>query len=171
MPVVTERANTAAFVAAGQGDFSFMVEVFAEPEFGKPVADWIRTPVVPYLKNYGEDGGIDDGAALFIARLDDRLAGHLAVSRNWNGYALIEMIGVDRSMRGQGIGSALIEQAIAWTKVEKLPGLMLETQNNNLAACALYEKHGFRLGGIDRCLYQGLDPQSSEIALFWYREV
>jgi len=55
--------------------------------------------------------------------------------------------------------------------VENLPGLMLETQNNNLAACAFYEKHGFRLGGIDRCLYQGLDPQSSEIALFWYREV
>jgi len=101
MPVITERADIAEFVAAGQGDFSFMVEVFAEPDFARPVADWIRTPVVPYLKNYGEDGGSDDGAALFIARLDDRLAGHMAVSRNWNGYALIGTIGVDRSMRSR----------------------------------------------------------------------
>jgi ribosomal protein S18 acetylase RimI-like enzyme len=49
-----------------------------------------------------------------------------------------------------------------------MPGLMLETQNNTHAACLLYEKHGFRLGGIDRFLYRGIDPRSREIALFWY---
>jgi len=46
---------------------------------------------------------------------------------------------------------------------------MLETQHNNVAACRLYARHGFRLGGVDLDLYRGLPhPGRHEIALFWY---
>jgi streptothricin acetyltransferase len=45
---------------------------------------------------------------------------------------------------------------------------MLETQNNNVAACRLYESGGFQLAGFDRCLYKGLHPDTDEIALYWY---
>ena len=50
-----------------------------------------------------------------------------------------------------------------------LPGIMLETQNNNLGACRLYERCGYVLGGIDHLRYRGIDPRTQEVALFWYR--
>jgi ribosomal protein S18 acetylase RimI-like enzyme len=59
-------------------------------------------------------------------------------------------------------------RAIEWAKEKGLPGLMLETQNNNVAACHLYESCGFELGGFDRNLYKGLHPDTKEIALYWY---
>jgi ribosomal protein S18 acetylase RimI-like enzyme len=61
-----------------------------------------------------------------------------------------------------------VQQAIAWAQDRQLPGVMLETQNINVAACRLYERCGFTLGGFDRYLYQGLHPDTEEIALYWY---
>jgi ribosomal protein S18 acetylase RimI-like enzyme len=78
--------------------------------------------------------------------------GYLAISRNWNGYALIDDIAVNSSARRRRVGSALLEAGAAWTLEQKLPGMMLETQNNNVTACFFYERHGFVLGGIDRFL-------------------
>lgn len=45
---------------------------------------------------------------------------------------------------------------------------MLETQNNNLGACRLYERCGYVLGGMDHLRYRGIDAQTREVALFWY---
>ena len=36
-----------------------------------------------------------------------------------------------------------------------MPGIMLETQNNNVAACKFYEKCGFVIGGFDFLGYKG----------------
>lgn len=52
---------------------------------------------------------------------------------------------------------------------ENLPGMMLETQNNNLGACRLYERCGYVMGGVDHLRYRGIDPQTREVAIFWYR--
>ena len=43
----------------------------------------------------------------------------------------------------------LLDVAQFWSRKKKLPGIMLETQNNNLAACRLYERCGFVVGGVD----------------------
>jgi streptothricin acetyltransferase len=75
---------------------------------------------------------------------------------------------VGANFRRQGIGRRLIEQAIDWAKARGLPGLMLETQNNNVAGCHLYEACGFHLGGFDQDLYRAIDPNTTEIALYWY---
>ena len=45
---------------------------------------------------------------------------------------------------------------------------MLETQDNNVPACRLYERCGFQLRGFDTHLYKGHDPATGEIALYWY---
>ncbi|MCY1188690.1 hypothetical protein D3C81_1499100 [compost metagenome] len=58
--------------------------------------------------------------------------------------------------------------ACFWARKKQLPGVMLETQNNNLGACRLYQDYGFELGGIDRLRYRGIDPETAEVALFWY---
>ena len=66
------------------------------------------------------------------------------------------------------MGRALLQHAVAWARERQLAGVMLETQNNNVAACRLYESCGFQLGGFDRYLYKGLHPDTDEIALYWY---
>ncbi|MBP1701359.1 MAG: acetyltransferase [Chloroflexi bacterium] len=57
---------------------------------------------------------------------------------------------------------------IRWAKARGFPGIMLETQNNNVAACRLYERTGMQLGGFDKYLYKGITPDTEEIALYWY---
>jgi streptothricin acetyltransferase len=105
---------------------------------------------------------------VFFAYIGGQIAGQIRLSRWWNRYAYIEDIVVDRQYRRQGVGRALIRQAIQWASEKQCPGIMLETQNYNIAGCRLYESCGFILGGFDRCLYQGIDPGTDEIALYWY---
>ncbi len=105
---------------------------------------------------------------IFFACVDERLTGQIIVRKNWNHYAYIEDIVVDAGFRRQGVGRALLQHAVAWARARQLAGVMLETQNNNVAACRLYETCGFQLAGFDRCLYKGLHPGTDEIALYWY---
>ena len=50
-----------------------------------------------------------------------------------------------------------------------LPGVMLETQNINVAVCRPYASCGFVLGGFDACRYHGVMPGTREPALFGTR--
>ncbi|MEK8127659.1 GNAT family N-acetyltransferase [Paenibacillus filicis] len=136
-----------------------------------------------YVKRYAEDspdaantehsaeaaGDLDSAdRVLYVAFSGGRAVGKLVLRRNWNRYAYIEDIQVDQHVRRQGIGRRLMEQAKQWTVEQELPGIMLETQNNNVGACRLYESCGFVLGGFDSFLYKGFNKHSDEIALFWY---
>lgn len=130
--------------------------------------------VPPYTKQYGSEK-VDPQSyianpdrVIFYAYLDDELAGQIRLLKYWNGYAYIDDIAVEAKFRGQGVGRALIEHAIEWAKERNFPGLMLETQNNNVSACKLYASCGFELRGFDTHLYKGLDPATDEIALYWY---
>lgn len=154
-------------------DFSFTVSEELTPEFDRPMRELI-VPVDPYEKCYYNrpqdfSGYIDNfDAQLFALHIDGQAAGYLAISRHWNGFALIEDIAIDRAFRQRGCGRQLMAAAQQWAREKSLNGLTLETQSNNVAACLFYERQGFRLGGIDRDLYRAMDPQKPEIALFWY---
>lgn len=108
------------------------------------------------------------GRTVFLAYYDQSLAGEIRLRKNWNVFAYIEEIVVDVKFRRLGIGRRLIQTAIQWAKDHQLPGVMLETQNNNVAACLLYQSCGFELAGFDRSLYRAIDPSTQEIALYWY---
>ncbi|MGW9123957.1 GNAT family N-acetyltransferase [Paenibacillus chitinolyticus] len=105
---------------------------------------------------------------MYLACMGDKFAGQIQLRKNWNGYAYVEDIKVDSAYRRYGVGRRLIDQAKNWAKAGGMPGIMLETQNNNVRACKFYESCGFVLGGFDACLYKGLDKQNNEIALYWY---
>jgi ribosomal protein S18 acetylase RimI-like enzyme len=130
--------------------------------------------VPPYTKQYGAEefdskyylDHLD--RAIFLAYLDEELAGEIRLRKNWNGYAYIDHIAVDSKYRKQGVGRILIKHAIEWARAKEFPGIMLETQNNNVAACRLYAGCGFELRGFDTHLYKALDPATDEIALYWY---
>ncbi|MGH8080719.1 MAG: GNAT family N-acetyltransferase [Lysobacter sp.] len=81
---------------------------------------------------------------------------------------MIDDIAVDAAARRSGAGSALIDRALAWAHERGLPGAMLETQDNNAAACRFYQRKGFVLGGFDRFHYANDPELRHETALFWY---
>ena len=83
----------------------------------------------------------------------------------------MEGIGVDRKFRRMGIGRALVAHGLQWARDNNLPGMMLETQDNNVGACRFYESCGFVLKGLDTGLYGASEECRDEIALFWYLSV
>lgn len=110
----------------------------------------------------------DPEKTAFLTYVDKRVAGEIILRKNWNKFTLVEWIGVDRNFRRMGIGRALISRAIQWARDKKLPGIMLETQDNNVGACLFYASCGFVLKGFDTGLYDASDKYRDDIALFWY---
>ncbi|MEJ8545820.1 GNAT family N-acetyltransferase [Brevibacillus borstelensis] len=105
---------------------------------------------------------------MYVALADDNVAGLIILKKNWNRYAYIEDIKVDKRFRRFGIGRKLIKQAELWARAKGMPGIMLETQNNNVRACKFYENCGFVIGGFDTFVYRGLQKCRNETALYWY---
>ena len=106
---------------------------------------------------------------IFLAYSDKECVGKIVLKKDWNKYAFVEDIYVSRSSRGQGVGTALMQKAIEWTKDKELSGLALETQDNNLLACRFYAKCGFVIGAVNTMLYRNFPkPWSDAAAIFWY---
>jgi len=177
MPVTLSPADDRFFTDAPLADFSFVVDTEFEPAIARPVDMSPRRTVPAWRKAYGFDaeacrGHVDaPDRMLCVARRGDALAGYVAVAAHWNGFALVEDIAVAVAHRRRGVASTLLHAAEDWARGRGLPGLMLETQNNNVAACRLYERHGFVLRGVDAWLYRGLDANTREIALFYYLDL
>ncbi|WP_416425306.1 GNAT family N-acetyltransferase [Pseudomonas sp. App30] len=174
-PAIAVRLADDAFAPyVLDSEYAFEVRGYACPQIGKPVAQWPVQAVAPYQKCYGIDPDEfrsyrdKDDSAIFVAWLDGRPVGHVVVSTNWNGLAHVDELAVHAPARRHGVARALLGVTQWWARKKRLPGIMLETQNNNLAACRLYEGFGFELGGIDHLRYRGIDPQTSEVAMFWY---
>jgi ribosomal protein S18 acetylase RimI-like enzyme len=136
---------------------------------------WSIDPIKPREKSYPPDE-VDLTAYLhhpdrtfFFAYVGHQLAGQIQLRTWWNHFASIEDIRVEPGFRKQGIGRALVEQAIIWARGKGMPGIRLETQDVNVPACRLYERCGFKLGGFDWYLYRDFKGCEGEIALYWYR--
>ena len=125
-------------------------------------------------KRYGEweedyKSYIDnDHKTIYLAYIDKRVVGQIVLKKNWNNYAFIEDIRVDLNHRKASIGKMLICFAKDWAAAKNLPGIMLETQNNNVRACRFYESCGFKIGGFDKMLYKGINNENDEIAIYYY---
>lgn len=132
----------------------------------------------PYERDYAAedvDYGFDEaGATVFFAEIVGAqhavplLAGQIKMMKWWNRFGYVEDIVVNPEYRGLGIGRKLLERGIQWAREQGHPGVMLETQDDNVPACRLYESCGFVLGGFDRNVYKAINPDTRETALYWY---
>lgn len=152
--------------------FEVRAKLLLSAENGK--ISYTVVDVPPYVKQYEPEKVEPDtyvanpDRTIFFAYMDDELSGQIRVLKNWNGYAYIDDIAIEPKYRGRGIGRALMERTIEWAKTRGFPGMMLETQDNNVPACRFYARCGFELRGFDTHLYKALDPSTDEIALYWY---
>lgn len=64
----------------------------------------------------------------------------VGMKRTW----LLNDLYVDTSSRGKGVGTALLDASKDFARSANSKWLMLQTQNNNYTAQALYEKNGWR---------------------------
>lgn len=152
---------------------------------GRHIGFTVKETVSSYTKSYtgsrSEEQSLEEEAdkdysayidspdqIVYFACAENQVVGYIVLKRNWNKFAYAESIAVDKKYRGHGVGRKLIEQAKRWARNGGMPGIMLETQTNNVGACQFYESCGFVIGGLDLHLYQGFPKHKDEIAIFWY---
>ena len=173
MDVVIREINGSNDKDFGRCDNSFLVtsKLVLQAQNGKIRYTVVEVP--PFRKEYGrhrtdfmEFAG-DPDKTIFLAYVDQEIAGQVRVTKSWNDFALIDDFAVDVKFRRRGVGRALIQRSIAWARERGFPGLTLETQDINVPACRLYASCGFELHGFDTHLYKALGLPD-EMALFWY---
>lgn len=74
--------------------------------------------------------------------------------------AYISNVSVLRAFRGQGLGDALVRQAMERAREKRLPMITLHLHADNRAALALYQRHRFAIGareGDQLKMYLNLD--------------
>jgi ribosomal protein S18 acetylase RimI-like enzyme len=121
--------------------------------------------VIAQDTEYGFD---DNEPVVFLAEADKKPAGRIRMLRWWNQFAYVDDIVVSPEFRGKGIGRNLLEHGIRWARENDFPGVMLETQHDNVPACALYQSCGFVLSGFDSSVYKAVKLPRPETALYWY---
>ena len=109
---------------------------------------------------------VEERSALFarsagesvVAVAGDRIVGMLHIEVSRFGFGEFGML-VERGWRGRGVGSALVEAAIAMARDRGLHKLCLEVFAHNTAAIGLYRKFGFVEEGRRRQQYRRADGE------------
>jgi GNAT superfamily N-acetyltransferase len=115
--------------------------VFAEYGFS-----WDPAIEVPDLfdldRHYGGTRG-----AFWVARLDGQVVGSVGVERQGEGRAELHRLYLDATLRGRGVGRALVEVVLDWCRAEGIPELVLWSDTRFDRAHRLYEGLGFTCTG------------------------
>jgi RimJ/RimL family protein N-acetyltransferase len=94
-----------------------------------------------------------EDAQFFVAEKDGRLVGELGIEVQSYGVADFGMM-VAADVRGRGVGSALMDAAIAWAREAGAHKIALHVWPHNEAAITLYRKFGFEEEGRLRRHYR-----------------
>lgn len=86
---------------------------------------------------------IDKGGRVFMALEDGEPVGCVALIKMDDGGYEVAKMTVSESMRGTGLGRALMEHCILAGKQDRAPRLYLETNSSLAPALALYRATGF----------------------------
>lgn len=91
---------------------------------------------------WAEELAAEHGHVL-VARDADGTVGGVATLRCVAGAADLDRIVVDPALRGRGIGRRLLDAGLAWADAAGADQVMLEVEDGNEPALALYERTGF----------------------------
>lgn len=84
----------------------------------------------------------------------DRVAGY-AVTGRANDHGYLQRLAVDPPQQGRGLGRALVTDALDWLRRRGATSALVNTQEHNATALALYERLGFERApeGLDVLAY------------------
>lgn len=107
-----------------------------------------------------------DNPSVYAIVVSDRIAGYLEVAPEaWHNRLRVTELLVLPEYRGQGFGSALINQAKDTMQAGGFRELILETQSCNTRAIDFYLKNGFQVTGLDLTCYSNEDIAKKEVRL------
>lgn len=120
--------------------------------FGDP---WTRAMLAAHLKSEG-------GNNFLVADTNGRVAGYAITVAVAEECELLN-IAVDPDFRGQGIGAALLDSAMARCQRSGATEIWLEVRASNAAARALYASRGFTEQGVRKRYYHA--PREDALVL------
>ncbi len=85
-----------------------------------------------------------------------------------NDLALLWDIRVDDAHKHQGVGQALFNMAVDWSRKQGLVKMKIECQNTNIPAVRFYHKQGAVLAAIDEHAYDHELKNRHEAQLIWF---
>ncbi len=98
-----------------------------------------------------------------VAEVDEQVRGYLSVMEGaMPDTGWVAEFSVERKVRRQGIGSALISGAVDWARKVGLRRLLVEVQSKNYPAICFCQKHG-----LNFCGYNDQYFANQDIALFF----
>ncbi len=128
-------------------------------------------PVDPPVRKVYPDDEESEGEDHVIVAVDTegRVRGAITLAyAPWNRRLHITDFRVSPTHRGRGIGTALMERALAHGRELSARTAWLEVTNVNAPAVRAYRRMGFALCGLDTSLYVGTESEG-ETALFMSR--
>ena len=138
------QSLTPAFRKATQGDLPRIMEIFKASFEGQvPPKLYIN-----YHFTFAQMIG-DLGYHFNVASLGKKVVGFTIVdNKREPNAALLDVIGVDPAVQGQGLGKALLQEAEKAATNFNKPKLKLEVRENNATAIGFYKKQGYHSTGI-----------------------
>lgn len=125
----------------------------------------------PFRKAYTIDWEVaSEWGEAFVAAVEQTVVGFAATRwSEWNRRMEVVHLYADTSVRGEGIGTALLNAIVA-KSASVSDRLWVETQNVNAPAIEFYLRHGFQFSGFDTSLYDPLQVPG-ETAVFFSRSL
>lgn len=112
--------------------------------------------------------GIEEGLALVAEHSQIAVGVLIAQNQATNSTLRLLDLRVDDDHRGQGVGSALLFQAIQHARELGLRAIAARTKTNNIPAANFLLKRGFDLAGLNTHLHSNHDLVKESVTLFWY---
>jgi dTDP-4-amino-4,6-dideoxy-D-galactose acyltransferase len=95
---------------------------------------------------------------VFVAEAEGEVGGYVSCHADDDaGRGSIGLIGVGEAARGRGLGAALVNAAVAWSRERGLPTVSVVTQGRNVQAQRLFQRCGFRTATIDLWFHKWYD--------------
>jgi len=95
---------------------------------------------------------------VLVAREDGTPVGYVTCKSDPTSHeAMIDLIGVAESARGRGVGTRLVDAALAWAALRGATTISVVTQARNTAAIRLYERRGFVTSLVQRYYHKWYD--------------
>jgi len=85
---------------------------------------------------------------IYVKYLEGKVAAMMTLQKKTDS-GIIGLIAVDRILQGMNIGTALVLKALNWSKEQGCKNAKVVTQLDNLPACGLYEKCGYKIDKIE----------------------
>lgn len=112
--------------------------------------------------------GADEGLALVAVYEERAVALLLAQAQPAFGTLRVIDLRVDFDLRREGIGTAMLYQAINHARDLELRAVVAETRTDNVPAARLLLKCGFDLSGVDTQRHSNHDLVKEVASLTWY---